>query len=61
MAKNRNTFAKQQRAVEKKRKAEAKRQRRVERKAAVTAEPLGDAESPNEETSDLAEPNANGI
>lgn len=33
IVKNRNTFAKQQRAVEKKRKAEEKRQRRIARKA----------------------------
>ncbi len=34
MAKNQNTFAKQQREMEKRRKAEQKRLRRIERKAA---------------------------
>ena len=34
MAKNQNTFAKQQREMEKKRKAEQKRLRRIQRKAA---------------------------
>lgn len=46
MARNQNTFAKQQREIAKKRKAEQKRMRRMERKAAqVTSETeAGDSE-----------------
>jgi hypothetical protein len=53
MAKNRNTFAKHQRDMEKRAKAEAKRERRTDRRNARKAEPSGESEAETNSLLDL--------
>lgn len=53
MAKDRNTFAKRQREVEKKRKADEKRQRRLRKKQEAEESDEMDAASDDESAQDL--------
>ena len=58
MAKNQNTFAKQQREMEKKRKAEQKRLRKSQRKAAGAVGVDGETDTDSERTLTADEQNA---